>query len=107
MSPSRRFDSGFPDLHSSVEQPGVLAALTSRRSLVQIQPGLLTFTPVAQRPRHLPDVEASAGSSPAGGTAEWTGAWFPARSHKPFPRRFKSGLRNSKVWKCCGRTPPW
>ena len=54
----------------------MLAALTSRRSLVQIQPGLLTFTPVAQRPRHLPDVEASAGSSPAGGTAEWTGAWF-------------------------------
>jgi predicted 2-oxoglutarate/Fe(II)-dependent dioxygenase YbiX len=43
----------------------VLAALTSRRSLVQIQPGLLTSTPVAKRPRHLPDVEASAGSSPA------------------------------------------
>jgi hypothetical protein len=41
-------------------------------------------TPVAQRQRHLPDVEASAGSSPAGGTAEWTGAWLPARSHKPF-----------------------
>ena len=59
---------------SSVEQPGVLAALTSRRSLVQIQPGLLSATPVAQRRRHLPDVEAfTAGSSPAGGTAEWTG----------------------------------
>ncbi len=28
-------------IDSSVEQSGVLAALTSRRSLVQIQPGLL------------------------------------------------------------------
>src|SRR5262249_46081347 len=39
-------------------------------------------TPVAKRPRHLLDVEKSAGSSPAGGTAEWTGAWFPARSQR-------------------------
>src|SRR4051794_9724649 len=54
----------------------MLAAPTSRRSLVQIQPGLLIVTPVAQRQRHLSDVEASAGSSPAGGTAEWTGVWF-------------------------------
>ena len=84
MSPPGRFDSGFPDFDSSVEQPGVLAALTSRRSLVRIQPGLLTFTPVAQRRRHLSYKEAfTAGSSPVGGTAEWTGAWFPARSHKP------------------------
>src|SRR4051812_31552997 len=30
-----------PTACGSVEQPGVLAALTSRRSLVQIQPGLL------------------------------------------------------------------
>ncbi len=91
----------------SVEQPGVLAALTSRRPLVQIQPGLLTATTVAQRRRHLPDVEGSAGSSPAGGTAEWTGAWLPAWSHKPFPRRFESGLRNFVVWRCYGGTPPW
>ena len=45
MSPPGRFDSGFPDFYSSVEQPGVLAALTSRRSLVQIQPGLLDRYP--------------------------------------------------------------
>ena len=37
----------------------MLAALTSRRSLVQIQPGLLNATPVAQRRRHLLDVEAT------------------------------------------------
>ena len=36
---------------------------------------------------------------------DWSQA--PARSHKPSPRRFKSGLRNFLVWKCCGRTPPW
>ncbi len=42
------------------------------------------LTPVAQRRRHLSYKEAIiAGSSPAGGTAEWTGAWLPARSHKP------------------------
>ena len=46
----------------------MLAALTSRRSLVQIQPGLLTRTPVAQWQRRLLHTETSAGSSPAGGT---------------------------------------
>ena len=45
----------------------MLAALTSRRSLVQIQPGLLD-TPVAQRQRQLSYKERNAGSSPAGGT---------------------------------------
>jgi hypothetical protein len=86
MSPPRRVRLPLPRLHSLVEQPGVLAALTSRRPLVQIQPGLLTDTPVAQRRRHLPDVEATPQVRVLPGvlTAEWTGAWFPARSHKPF-----------------------
>jgi hypothetical protein len=66
-----------------VEQPGVLATLTWWRSLVQIQPRLLNDAPVAQRQRRLLYTERIAGSSPAGSTAEWTGAWFPARSHKP------------------------
>lgn len=41
-------------------------------------------TPVAQRQRRLLHTEQIAGSSPAGSTAEWTGAWMPARSHKPY-----------------------
>ena len=53
---------------------------TSRRSLVQIQPGLLIDTPVAQRRRHLPDVEAIiAGSSPAGSTDQ-TGLWSKGKT---------------------------
>lgn len=79
-----RSHSGRPDGYGSVEQPGVLAALTSRRSLVQIQPGLLTSTPVAQRRRHLPDVEAFiAGSSPAGGTGGQTILPSPAPNDGP------------------------
>jgi S-formylglutathione hydrolase FrmB len=58
----------------------VLAALTSRRLLVQIQPGLLSFTPVAQRRRHLPDVEAIiAGSSPAG-SIDPKGLWSKGKT---------------------------
>src|SRR5205085_7385479 len=67
-----------------VEQPGVLAALTWRRSLVRIQPGRLMVTPVAQRRRHPLDVGASSQVRVLPGVpAEWTGAWLPARSHKP------------------------
>src|SRR4051794_35798135 len=69
---------------SPVEQPGVLATVTGWRSLVRIQPGLLTITPVAQRRGHLLHREGSAGSSPAGGTdcgVDWSR--FPARPHKP------------------------
>ena len=46
-------------------------------------PAGTTNAPVAQRRRRLLDAEEFAGSRPAGSTAEWTGAWFPARSHKP------------------------
>lgn len=34
-------------------------------------------------------------------------AAVPGRRCSAVRRRFKSGLRNCKVWKCCGRTPPW
>jgi hypothetical protein len=45
-----------------------------------------TTTPVAKRRRHLPDVEElpQVRVLPGVLTAEWTGAWLPARSHKPF-----------------------
>jgi hypothetical protein len=72
-----------PDTFAMVSwSSGVLATLTWWRTLVRIQPGLLTVTPVAQRQRHPVHIRANAGSSPAGSSAEWTGARIPAQSHK-------------------------
>jgi hypothetical protein len=61
------FDSCRPDCIVSWSS-GVLATPTWWRSLVQIQPGLLSVTPVAQRQRQLLHTETIAGSSPAGST---------------------------------------
>src|SRR5439155_17688115 len=82
---------------------GVLATLTWWRSLVRIQPGLLGYSrgPAATaapshgadrrfescreycRP-HFPCADFGTRSVPPTLTAEWTGAWLPARSHKPY-----------------------
>jgi hypothetical protein len=51
----------------------VLATLTWWRSLVQIQPRLLAACRDLRALQRKPNL-----------LAEWTGAWFPARSHKPY-----------------------
>ncbi len=68
---------------------------------------ILRNTPVAQWRRHLSYKEAIiAGSSPAGGTAEWTGVWLPARSHKPLTPVQIRPPQLTGLWSN-GKTPAW
>lgn len=40
-----------------------------------------------------------AGSSPAGSIAEWTGAWMPARSHKPYHAGSNPASATLPMWR--------